>query len=342
MTPPPEVEELVRQIEGLPRSKGPARDALTLVVERLHLARSPDGRVELYIEGDRESFGGAALGRALEFGEYQEARSERRFEALLVRPSGRDPRVRPMAHVVYEATRALDQNPSLSNANLLALISPYLGLVIDRDLLSLEQQLGLVGEFMFLTELINRAEELGLVSENAVDAWTGWDSASRDFAAPGVAVEAKVTRGTTRKHWVHPMSQLLPAPGETERVYVYSVGISVDRSRVYRLLTAVDRVLDRVDGEARERLIDHLGEYGGVGFDLSHRRQYELEAGFLVTKPAVLVRVDDLRDILRPESFAHARLPNRVADLRYLADLEGLPVAKADERHHVLDGLLRS
>jgi hypothetical protein len=136
------------------------------------------------------------------------------------------------------------------------------------------------------------------------------------------------------------MYQLLPADGDNERVYVFSVGINVDRSRDYRLITAVDRVLERVAGENREALLTGLRHYAGVGFDESYRRQYELEPGFLVTQPPALIRVDQLRDILRPDSFMGGTVPGRVSALQYVADLDGLPAVSATERVQVLDALL--
>ena len=340
MTPPHDVESLVAEIRQLPESSRPARDALTLSPERLHLAKTSDGCVELFIEGARDSFGRAAVGRALEFGEYQELRESREFNALLIRSSSVETGIRPMAHVAYEALRALDVEPNISNEHLLGLLAPYLGLVVDRELLSVEQQLGLLGEMMFMTELMNRADEIGAGAGSVVRSWTGWDSASRDFVGTQVAVEAKVTRSTSRSHWIHPMYQLLAATGEAERVYVFSVGVNVDRSRNYHLVTAVNRVLDRVPGRHREELVTALRQYAGVGFDETYVRQYELEPGFLVTQPPTLVRVDHLRDILRPESFAGGVVPPRVADLRYVVDLDGLPGVAADERQKVLDALL--
>jgi hypothetical protein len=338
MTAPHGVESLVAAIAGLPESVGPARDAVTLVRERLHLAKVSDGSVELFIEGTRESFGRSALGRALEFGDYREIRDSREFSALLIRSTSAA--VRPMAHVAYEALRGLETDPQISNERLLALLAPYLGLVLDRELLSVEQQLGLLGELLFMAEIMNRGDEIGVEAGLAVHSWTGWDSASRDFAGPGVAVEAKVTRSPGRAHWIHPMYQLLSAVGDGERVYVFSVGINVDRSRDYRLITAADRVLDRVGGEYREALVAGLRQYAGVGFDDAYRRQYDLEPGFLITHPPALIRVDHLGDILRPEAFIGGAIPGRVSDLRYVAELDGLPAVSATERLEVLDALL--
>lgn len=337
---PRDVEALVSEIASLPESHGPARDAVTLFPERLHFAKALDGSIELFIEGTRESFGRSAVGRALEFGRFQELKNSRDFSALLIRSAPEN--VRPMAHVAYEALRGLGSFPGISNDCLMGLLAPYLGLVLDRVLLSVEQQLGLLGELLFISQLMNRADEIGVDAGLAIRAWTGWDSASRDFAGAGVAVEAKVTRSHGRSHWIHPMYQLLPAAGERERVYVFSVGIRLDRSRDFRLLTAIDRVLDRIAGEDRLDLVRELRQYGGVGFEESHRRQYELEPGFLITQQPVLVRVDNLNDILRPKSFTNGSVPGRVSDLRYVVNLDGVPVVSQQESQSVMDMLLGS
>ena len=192
-----------------------------------------------------------------------------------------------------------------------------------------------------MAELMNRATERNVDPGLAVRAWSGWDSASRDFASQNLAVEAKTTRSPSRNHWVHPIYQLLPADGTTERVYVYSVGISVDQSRPFRLLTMIDRVLAQVTGEDRRLLIDRLGQYCGVGFDESHRGQYELEPGFYTSQRPALIRVDYVNDILRPESFVDGNIPARISDLRYAVTLDGLPAASAEERQQVLDELLQ-
>ena len=135
------------------------------------------------------------------------------------------------------------------------------------------------------------------------------------------------------------MYQLLADPeGEPEEVYVSSVGLQTDRSRSFKLLTLIDRVLDRLSGVAADILVKNLAAYGGrQGFNLSQRRQYELEPGFLVTLVPTLYRVDSLRDILRPESFEGGTPPDRVSDIRYRVNLEGVPPTSDMERRRVLE-----
>jgi hypothetical protein len=337
---PRSVEELVEKIAGLRRGPGDERDALTLSSQRLHLARNADDNIELFIEGSRDSFGQSAVGQALEFGRYREILDDREFQAILIRSGAGAAWVRPMAHLTYEAVQVLGQNPDITNEELLTSIGPYLKLVVERQLLSTEQQVGLMGELIFLQELLNAASALGVSSQTALTRWTGWDSASRDFKGGGIAVEAKTTGSPARHHWVHPMYQLLPESGTKEQVFVFSVGLRVDRSRSYRLTTAIDRILDLLVDEPKQLFLGRVRLYAGVGFDTAQWRQYELEPGFFLAQPPALYRVDHLQDILRPEVFRGEGPPARVIDLRYRVSLEGLPAVNQVERELVLRGLL--
>jgi hypothetical protein len=63
MVRPRGVEELAADINALRTHHGEERDALTLWPERLHLARTADDRIELFIEGPLESFAQSVVGR---------------------------------------------------------------------------------------------------------------------------------------------------------------------------------------------------------------------------------------------------------------------------------------
>ena len=337
-----DLESVTAAIHELEDARGESRSALTLYPKRLHVARGPERHIELFVEGDRESFGQVVVGHALEFGTYRELRGDREFTAVVVRAGSDDAWIRPMAHIAYEAHHFLVSDPAASNERLLNHLAPYLEIVNDRDILSIDQQTGLAAELLFLESVLNAAEELGSSPEAALSSWTGWDSSSRDFKGAGIAVEVKASKGSKRVHWVHPMYQLLADPaGDAEEVYVSSVGLRTDRSRPFKLLTVVDRLLQRLSGVAADSLARNLASYGGHGFSLSQRRQYELEPGFLVTLSPKLYRVDSLCDILRPESFQGGAPPDRVGSIRYRVNLEGVPPATASERRRVMQAFFR-
>lgn len=337
----PQVEDLVKVLSDLLPPDGEVRHAHTLFNSRLHLARGPGDRLELLLEGDKASFGEGAIGRGLEFGHFKDSNAGRAFDALLVRSTGiPETSLRPMAHLAYEAAQRVSDDPEITNESLVRGLEPFLRLVLSRELLSQEHQVGLTGELLLLRELLDQAAEDGLPLERAVECWVGWDSSTRDFRHGATAVEVKVSQTDRREHWVGSMFQLLPEPGTEEGVFVYSVGLRSDRSRTYNLLTEIDRVLERLEPALKERFLSQLSQYGGVGLNLSDRSRYELEPGLLVVKRPALVRVDNLQGILRPESFVEGEPPARVLGIRYRVDLEGAPILSQADRIEVLRRLL--
>lgn len=336
-----DVEALVRVMSDLEPAEGEERHARTLFERRLHLAKGPDDRIELFIEGARQTFGFGAVGRGLAFDQFRDRTTSRCFDAVLIR-SVKSPRdsIRPMAHLAYEAVQRLLKEPEISNEELIRDLQPYLQLVVSRELLSQEQQLGLTGELLLLKELLNVAERDQISKRQAVESWTGWSAASRDFKFGAVALEVKVAQSDRRSHWVHSMYQLLAAQGDCERVYVYSLGMRIDQSRTFCLLTQVDKILAALDGPSADLFLERASEYCGVGFSLADRRRYELEPGFLVVRSPAMIRVDNLADILRPESFARGELPARVGSIQYRVQLDGLPILTGADRKDVLRALL--
>lgn len=336
------IEQIAGVIEALGPPSGESRDAYTLADRRLHLALGPNDQIELFLEGARESFGTAAIGRSLEWGEYEDLNTSRSFPALVVRTGTHASQARLLAHLSYEALRLVTEQPGISNSELLTQLYPFLALVLRRKTLDVNQQMGLVAELLLLIELLNFAasQRPRIDSRSALACWTGWDSASRDFAGRGVAVEAKATRREARRHRIRPMYQLLPSAGE--HVFVYSVGLRPDRSRDFRMITVIDRVLERLEGDLHPVFLEAVGHYAGVGYDPALRPQYELEPGFLQTQGPALIRVDHVPDILRPDSFVGGEPPSRVQDLEYDVTLDGLPAATAREREQLFLDLLRS
>ena len=338
------IESLAREISRLEPCSGESRQAYTVAKARIHLARGPRDTIELFVEGDRASFGLAAVGHSLEWGTFYDLKGSRNFPALVVRTQDGDSAVRLMAHLAYEAARLVEHNPHVTNSELLEQLTPFISLVIQRSILSVQYQMGLTSELMLLLELLNFAERQDppLDQRLALAAWKGWDSASRDFSGIGVAVEVKATSHDSRRHSVHPMRQLLPDPSRPdERVYIYSVGLRPDRSNSFRVLTAFDRVFARLDSDAQHEFAEKLGRYGGFGFHIELRSHYELDPGFSLVHAAALFRVDNVPDILRPESFVGGAPPSRAKRIRYDLLLEGLRPAPPQERDTVFRQLLQ-
>lgn len=340
---PVTIESLAHQIAHLEQCSGQNRHAYTVVPNRVHLARGPHDTIELFLEGENVSFGAAAIGRSLEWGRFHDLNSGRDLSAVVLRIQEGATAVRLMAHIAYEAAKILERQSATPNSELLEQLNPFIAWVIQRTLLTTQQQMGLTGELLLLTELLNFVEQQAPPADKrlVLEAWKGWDSASRDFTGDGVAVEVKSTGEDTRRHTVHPIEQVLADPQRPgERVYVYSVGLRPDRSSSFRLLTAYRRAASCLTGDALQTFNDQLRHYGGSGFDPRLSAAYDLEIGFTLTHHGALFRTDNVPDLLRPESFVGGAPPSRAKRIRYQLVVEGLPVCRAAERDVVFLNLI--
>jgi hypothetical protein len=333
------LEDLVTTIFELSPTDSDARNAVTLWQNRLHISRSRDGDLELFVEGDRPSFGNSILGRALEFGRFRDAIQNREFDAVLISAGGEERWIRPVAHIAYEAVQLVREDPNITNERLFELIAIYLGLISEKELMSVEQQGGLIGELLFLQELLTTATSRGLPTSRVLNAWKGWDSASRDFAHDEVAVEVKTSATGSRQHWIQPIEQLL-GTSSGERVYLLSIGIVRDRSRSLTLISMINRVTELLDPAGTNVLEHYLEGYCGIGYTSAQIGYYSLEPGFRITAPASLFRVDNLSDIMRPEVFVLGQQPARVVEIGYRLSLDGLSPLTAEERNTVVNHLI--
>lgn len=333
------VESIAQEIAALEPSAGLSRRAFTIVDSRLHCARGPNDALELFIEGTKESFGHSAIGRSLDWGIYHDQTTDRTFSALVVRAAPWGAVLRVMAHLAYEAGRLASEKPAIANDELLQQLTLFIELVVQPAVLSVKSQMGLVGELMFLTELVNfSARQTPVIDARlAVLAWKGWQSAARDYYNGSIAVEVKATANASRIHRIGSLNQLVPRPEEgLLSIYVYSVGLRPDSSSHYRLITAFDRLCSSLTMAGREILLTALSKYRESGFDESMRSRYELEPGFVVSLQPQLFRVDNVPEILRRESFANGRLPARVVNIEYDVTLEGLQPVDTALREQIM------
>ena len=114
-------------------------------------------------------------------------------------------------------TEEFERDGQSSSGAFAAAVEAWQDLVSERSILTQEQQTGLAGELLVLSALVDRN------GPSAVDAWVGRDPTipnRHDFRIQDLDLEIKCTRGTSRKHFVHGLQQLVPAPGH--RLFVLS------------------------------------------------------------------------------------------------------------------------
>jgi hypothetical protein len=197
-------------------------------------------------------------------------------------------------------------------------------LTTRREGMSTEQQVGLWGELYFLRALV-AGELKGL----AVEAWTGrGDSVSdrHDFRFAGIDVEVKTTRRSTRQHVIHGLTQLLPSIGHD----LYLISLRLDAAGAGTGASLSDLVF-----MVRSALGENQAARKCFEDKLKWAKYVEADAAFYVERFKVadspmLVPITSPFPRIIPSAIAHevpAQLVNRISDVSYRVDLEGLGFA---------------
>jgi hypothetical protein len=93
------------------------------------------------------------------------------------------------------------------SASVATAVLRHRSMLITRGTLTLEQEIGLFGELLFLEFLID-----AIGAEPAVLAWHGAVSEEHDFIFDAIHIEVKTTVGEQRKHIISGLAQLVPVP----------------------------------------------------------------------------------------------------------------------------------
>jgi hypothetical protein len=182
-------------------------------------------------------------------------------------------------------------------------------------LLSVESQLGLIGELWVLEGLIRRG------GPDALEAWTGPVGEPHDFRITSTEFEVKTTISATRSHMINGEDQLVPSPNH--KLYLLSIQVEPAGMGGHSLPDMVKGVLglladhplaiERV-GRALLRLgyDEHDGALYGDRWQLRNRPR--------------LIAVDDSCPRLTGESLEalDPQNSNRISELHYRVNLEGL------------------
>lgn len=185
-------------------------------------------------------------------------------------------------------------------------------ILAGRGGLSHEKQVGLFGELLAVLSLAAQASPTA-----AAAAWRGPAREEHDLGLPEADVEVKTTLSERRQHWISSTTQLVPTPGRD--LYLLSLQITGAGDGPGATLTEL----------ARAALALPDGEKGlaGAGWHPRHADLYRARWSLRTTPEFYLV--DDDFPAITP---AHLRrvlaAPQRITDVRYRVDVEGLPAAK--------------
>lgn len=108
------------------------------------------------------------------------------------------------ANAVADQVLQLNQSPTEAVA---LELQCFTALLEEKSLLSIERQLGLIGELIVLERMISAD------GPQAIEAWIGPLREPHDFRVVNHEFEVKSTAGTRRIHTIHNLTQLTVSPG---------------------------------------------------------------------------------------------------------------------------------
>jgi hypothetical protein len=192
----------------------------------------------------------------------------------------------------------------------------FAALLEESPLLGTEQQLGLLGELLFLERLVS-SRGLG-----ALDSWIGPLGEPHDFRVHNNEFEVKTTISPRRIHTIHGLDQLTPS--KDCELYVVSVVLGPPGSGSGFSLTDMVEQLSRQFAAEPARLKQFTSAVDTCGFRDADRGRYTRR--FILRRPFAVVAVDEaFPAITRPSmQAALGARATRIDALRYEVNVEGL------------------
>ncbi|MGW8765010.1 PD-(D/E)XK motif protein [Streptomyces sp. NPDC055815] len=179
---------------------------------------------------------------------------------------------------------------------------------------------------------IGAAKRIGLMGElavlgsvaaahgwsTAVDSWIGPEGEEHDFGLPEVDVEVKTTSSERRRHIVHGIGQLSPAPDRD----LWLVSIQLTRGGGHgRTLSDCARTVRRRVSEHAPSLVDLLDHklfVSGWRPDIPDDERWRLRSAVVpLLVDGTVPRLD--------ESAVPPEMRDRISDITYTVDVTGLP-----------------
>lgn len=240
--------------------------------EAIGLARSPHGRIEIFLPGPPLEARSRRVREALEYQRWFRTDGEELLANRILLPAAGH-----FEQVAAFLTTELIRNGGTSDLpRAFATTEPLIELAIEDLLLADESLLGLCGELLVLRALLQAAPE----SETPVliGAWKGYRETARDFQLDGHGIEVKTTTHAASSHLFTGVHQLEPGhgvDGTAEDAYtLVSLGLEWpgqdDPQDATSLPHLVEDILGRIDRSgagtaSADDLVTHIADYGDPG-----------------------------------------------------------------------------
>jgi len=220
------------------------------------------------------------------------------------------------------ADRVLQMNQSPSEAVALEL-QCFAALLEEKPLLSIERQLGLIGELIVLERMISAD------GPQAIDAWIGPLREPHDFRVMNSEFEVKSTAGSRRIHTIHNLTQLTVSPGCL--LFIVSILLGPGgKGGGFSLATKIESIQSLLkDSVQHEKgFIDRLES---CGYSSQDHSQYNRAFG--LRRPLALVPIDSRFPTITSTSLQYllGEEAHRIDRFVYDVNVDGLESEEGTE-----------
>ena len=191
-------------------------------------------------------------------------------------------------------------------------IEVWNNLVLLKPTLGQEQEVGLIGELLFLEFLLRDHGMTSLVN------WTGPEREEHDFKFNGFDVEVKTTTQELRLHQIGSLSQLKETPGKS--LFLLSNQLTKTGANGFTLSELVERVSVLLSPGLAIGFTDKLTKCKYFESDSSlYKTRWELR-----TSPKFFAVTDGFPRLLSETLGLPQELKARVSDVSYRINVEGI------------------
>jgi hypothetical protein len=312
------------------------RTTLWVLSRKLGIARTFDNSFELFVVGERVHPRTSIVMRHLEYGRWEVAGTEERFEAsrLILPPA---PHFLAVATLIAVELHRVGLGTDRPLQDVLDDVEPIIEMALRRGALGESHQLGLLGELICLEVMIDAVLRHPELRMSVLDMWQGHRQGLRDFRIGGVAIEVKTTHQEASSHKISGLHQVEPTQVEEvaeESLFLLSVGLASSEHEGQTIPEVVQRIVNRLADPAahalalsplQKRFVDDVARYGSGtsrGYDHLTMAQWQVYGTRL--RATFTPRLYDLGDpdirIIRRRDLAGTYVSPD--DIQYRIDLE--------------------
>jgi hypothetical protein len=195
-------------------------------------------------------------------------------------------------------------------------LESFASLAREKLLLSIEKQIGLLGELLVLKRMILSD------GPRAIQSWVGPQGEPHDFKVGSLEFEVKTTSGTRRIHRISNLAQLMPSLGCS--LFCLSVVLGpAGKDNGFSLATEIETIelLLKENAEYSKRFLMNVEV---LGYERAYHTQYSRV--FALRRPLAIVPVDFSFPVvtLKTINFALGKVAHRIEHLEYDVNVEGL------------------